>query len=61
MSLTHPLTRERYIPKRPTHREIADMIGTSREVVSRCLKTFESKGIIRADGRELYLHPEELE
>jgi CRP-like cAMP-binding protein len=60
MSEAHPVTKERLVVKRPTHREIADMVGTSREVVSRCLKSFETKGIVRVEGKALYLHPEAL-
>ena len=57
----HAASGELYIPKRPTHREIAEMIGTSREVVSRCLKTFELKGIVREDGRSMFVSPERLD
>ena len=48
---------QRYLEKRiqrhvvaKTHGEIADELGTAREVVSRRLKEFEKKGII-ANGR----------
>lgn len=54
----HPATNELCILKRPTHREIADLVGTSREVVSRCLKSFETKGLIRVDGKMLFLTPD---
>ncbi len=58
MSQAHPSTQERCVLSRPTHREIADLVGTSREVVSRCLKSFESRGIIRVEGKLLFLSPE---
>ncbi len=60
MSRPHPASGRLFIAKRPTHREIAEMIGTSREVVSRCLKTFEQKGIVTEDGRSLYLSVEKF-
>lgn len=50
-----------FIARRPTHKDIAEMIGTSREVVSRCLKAFEHKGIVREDGHSLYLEAEKFE
>ena len=58
MSQAHPSTHERCIFRRPTHREIADLVGTSREVVSRCLKNFSTRGIVREEGRMLYLRPD---
>jgi len=61
MARPHPSSGKLFISKRPTHREIAEMIGTSREVVSRCLKTFEQKGIVREEGRSLFVSPEKLE
>jgi CRP/FNR family transcriptional regulator, cyclic AMP receptor protein len=36
---------------RPTHQEIATMIGTSREMVSRALKSLEDQGIIAIEGK----------
>ena len=45
-----------------THREIADELGTSREVITRILKDFESRGLIETQrGRILVLRPAELE
>lgn len=61
MAHPHPSSGKLFISKRPTHREIAEMIGTSREVVSRCLKTFEQRGIVREEGRSLFVSPEKLE
>ena len=41
-----------FIPKRPTHQQIAGMIGTARESVSRAMAMFQKSGYIRpqADG-----------
>ena len=47
---------------RTTHARIALEIGTSREVVSRILKDFEARGILRVSrGAVRILRPEELE
>ncbi|KLU60026.1 anaerobic regulatory protein [Peptococcaceae bacterium CEB3] len=50
-----------YIPPGLTHRDLAGMIGTSREVVNRCLSAWKKSGIIRpsADSLEI-LKPQEL-
>ena len=39
-----------------THEEIAEMIGTSRETVTRLLKTFKEKKIISLKGSDLIIH-----
>lgn len=39
-----------------THEEIAGMIGSSRETVTRTLKTFRERGLITVNGRELLIH-----
>lgn len=45
-----------------THRDIAEMAGTAREVVSRTLGTFEGQGLILTDqGRITVLDPAGLE
>ncbi len=36
-----------------THEEIADIIGTSREVISRLLKGFEKEGMIKLSRRKI--------
>jgi len=41
---------------RYTHEEIAEMIGTSRETVSRLLKNFRERKIISMKGSELVIH-----
>jgi CRP/FNR family transcriptional regulator len=43
-----PITEKSEYGKLPaTHQKIADDLGTAREVVSRLLKEFERKGILR--------------
>jgi len=39
-----------------THEEIAEMIGTSRETVSRLLKTFRERNLITMKGSDLVIH-----
>ncbi len=39
-----------------THEEIAEMIGTSRETVSRLLKNFREKKLITLKGSDLIIH-----
>jgi len=39
-----------------THEEIAEMIGTSRETVSRLLKTFRESKLITLKGSDLVIH-----
>lgn len=39
-----------------THEEIAEMIGTSRETVSRLLKTFRERDLITMKGSDLVIH-----
>ena len=41
--------------ERPTHAELAKLVGTSREVVGRALQLLESAGEIEQDGRYVYL------
>jgi CRP/FNR family transcriptional regulator len=50
------------VGRRPlTHREIAEIAGTAREVVSRALGSFEDQGLIRIDrGAIEVLDPERL-
>ena len=43
------------IRNRPTQQDIASMIGTSRETVSRVLSEFQKRGYIEARGREILL------
>ncbi len=41
------------IPMNFTHEEIAEMIGTSRETVTRLLRTFKERDLVRLEGRHL--------
>jgi len=45
----------RLIRERPTQQDIASMIGTSRETVSRMLSDWQRAGLIEMRGRELLL------
>lgn len=45
------------IRQRPTQAEIAAMIGTSRETVSRALSEFQRRGYIELEGRRIVLRP----
>lgn len=47
------------IRNRPTHQELANMSGTTRETVSRVLKRLESQGYIISKGRQLIILREE--
>ncbi len=50
------LTDEGTVVKdRPTHQQIAGMIGTSRETVSRVMSDLQKKGFLRTTGRRLVL------
>lgn len=41
------------IPMSFTHEEIAEMIGTSRETVTRLLRSFRERDLVRVEGRDL--------
>lgn len=43
------------IEERPTHQELANMVGTSREMVTRALKGLEEDGCIRTDNKRLFV------
>ncbi len=45
------------IPERPTHQELASMIGASRETVSRALGNFQRQNLIAIEGKSLILLP----
>ena len=47
------------IESRPTHQELANMSGTTRETVSRVLKRLEGQGYIRCSGRKIAILREE--
>jgi CRP/FNR family cyclic AMP-dependent transcriptional regulator len=45
----------RTIPERLTHQEIADRVGSSREMISRLLKDLERGGYLSSEGRVITL------
>jgi len=47
------------IKERPTHQDLANMSGTTRETVSRVLKRLEAQGYIASKGRSLTILREE--
>ena len=47
------------IKSRPTHQELANMVGTTRETVTRILKQLENKKYITMEGKELTIHDAE--
>ena len=47
------------IQNRPTHQELANMSGTTRETVSRVLKRLETQGYITCKGRAISIMREE--
>ena len=49
-------TKVLLIDERPTHKELAGLVGTSREMVTRALKELEDAGHISLDGKKLILH-----
>lgn len=50
-----PLEDGFIITRRPTHQELADMIGASRETVSRVLADLNRRGVVRSNGRMLII------
>ena len=45
------------ITKRPTHQELAELVGSSRETVTRSLASMEKRGLIEIRKREIVLLP----
>ena len=41
--------------RRPTQQELANMVGATRESVSRCLTTLARKGLAVCQGRSMLL------
>ena len=56
-TLAEPEDGELVIPARITHREIAAMVGTSREVVTRIFRNLEERGTVRVEGRRITVSP----
>ncbi len=49
-----------HIRNRPTHQDLANMSGTTRETVTRILKRLEKQGYIISSGRDMIILKEEL-
>lgn len=47
-----------FVVNRPTHQEIANSIGATRETVTRMLKQFEDRKLIRVKGQTVYVPSE---
>ena len=48
---------ETVISERPTHQELAELVGSSRETVTRTLAAMEKQGLIKLRKREVVLQP----
>jgi len=55
LSLAKPLDNQLVIDQKLTHQEIANMVGASREMVSRILKDLANKGHIKVERRRITL------
>ena len=49
------------IEERPTHQQLANMAGTTRETVTRALRQLERDGYVVCRGREILILPDETE
>jgi CRP/FNR family transcriptional regulator len=49
------------IAQRFTHEELADMVGVSRETVTKLLGSLRRQGIIEMDGKNIVYHKEKLQ
>jgi CRP-like cAMP-binding protein len=47
------------IQDRPTHQEIANLVGTARETVSRAMSDFMRQGLLRIEGKTMILLAED--
>ncbi len=45
----------------PTHRTIANKIGSSREAVTKAMKSLVSNGLISLDGKDIIISPKQFE
>lgn len=43
------------VEDRPTHQELASMVGTSREIVTRALKVLEQEGSLKIEGKNIHV------
>jgi len=53
--ISEPEGGDLVVPARFTHRDIASMVGASREMVTRVLGALEQSGFVRVDGRRIAL------
>lgn len=53
-------SRGTIVSVRPTHEDLADAVGASRQKVSECLGDFERHGVVIRDGRRLIINPRRL-
>lgn len=53
--ISEPEGSDLVVPARFTHRDIASMVGASREMVTRVLGALEQSGFVRVDGRRIAL------
>jgi len=56
-SLAEPQNGELVIPAKVTHKDIAAMVGASREVVTRVFRDLEERNIVRVEGRRITVTP----
>jgi len=56
-----PLANDYVAVTRPTHQAIANMIGTSRETVSRLINELMKQDFLRSEGKTIYLRKTALE
>jgi len=54
--IAEPEGGELVVPARLTHRDIAAMVGASREMVTRVFRVLEDSGVVRVDGRRITLN-----
>lgn len=55
--IAEPEGSERVVPARITHRDIASMVGATRERVTRIFQHLEETGFVRVDGRRITVLP----
>ena len=55
LNMSEPIENHRVIHERRTHQEIADIIGASREMVSRIIKDLTKGGYLVVEGRKLFI------
>jgi len=58
--IAEPEGGELVVPARLTHRDIAAMVGASREMVTRVFRILEENGVLRVQGRQVTILPFDL-